>query len=208
MNVMFSMTEVSETMVAAMKDAMGIWYSLLFNLIGVVAIVLQFASFQMKNRTLIIIVTIASSIGWMIYFVMQGDFTSFIVGFIGVVRNIVFMLREKHKWANSKAWLYIFLFVSVAASLFTFRVWKDIFPAAASLFSIIAYYMIDENKLRKISLITFTLWVANSVSKLYYVAAIADITALISLLISLYRYKKPKEKVDLKEMDSEPQMAE
>jgi hypothetical protein len=54
--------------------------------------------------------------------------------------------------------------------------------------------MEDENKIRKISLFTYSMFVCNSLSKGYVVAFIADITALISVIVSLIRYgKKSKE---------------
>ena len=203
------MAHFSEHFVTSLKDALGGWYAVIYNFVGVLSIILQFVSFQMKRRAGIITLTILNSCGWMIYFVMQGDFTSFAVGIVGIMRNVVFMLREKHTWAKSRAWLYAFLTISITVSIFTFRVWQDIFPTLASLFSIVAYYMIDENRLRKISLITFSLWIANSVSKGYVVAAVADITAMMSLLVSLYRYRKIRGK-SLQETapDPTPQIVE
>jgi hypothetical protein len=82
----------------------------------------------MKRRKLIIFVGILSHIGWFSYFVLQGDFISGVSNVIGIISNLIFMFREKYRWANSKLWLFFFLAIAGVYSSLTFKVWKDIFP--------------------------------------------------------------------------------
>ena len=50
--------------------------------------------------------------------------------------------------------------------------------------------MKDENGIRKVALLSYCAFACNSISKLYIVALIADITALASCIIALLRYKE------------------
>ena len=141
---------------------------------------------------MLIAVSIAGNTGWMLYFLLQGDFVSGLGNFVGILQKIVFIFREKHAWAKSKWWLIVFLALSVTFSTLTFKTWRDIFPFTTSILAAVAFFMIDENLIRKISISVFVLSVCNSVSKLYWIALIADVTALISIFVALIRYQKHK----------------
>ncbi|MBO5480810.1 MAG: YgjV family protein [Clostridia bacterium] len=187
--------ELSKNIVDGLDGALGIGYPILFNAIGILSIFLQFMIFQMQDRKKIIIVSIFSNIGWLSYFALQGDLISGTANIIGIMSNIIFLLRGKYRWADSKWWLVFFLAVAGGFSLFTFKVWNDVFAFMASLSTTVAFFMLKENNIRKISLFSYCMFVCNSISKLYLVALIADITAIISVVTSLIRYsQKEKEK--------------
>ena len=188
-NCMFSLAALSTNLVGALDSALGRGYPFLYNGIGVISIVLQFLIFQMKNRKGIITVSILSNIGWLSYFALQGDFISGGANIIGIMSNVVYLYRGKYRWADSKWWLVFFLIFAGAYSVLTFKVWNDIFPTLACLSSTVAFFMIKEKNIRMISLFTYCMFMCNSISKLYVVALIADITALISVVISLIRYR-------------------
>ena len=53
------------------------------------------------------------------------------------------------------------------------------------------------NPPRKVALISFYAFACNSISKLYLVALIADITALVFIISSLIRYTKAKKQASV-----------
>ena len=185
--------ERSKNIVDGLDGALGIGYPILFNAIGILSIFLQFMIFQMQDRKKIIIVSIFSNIGWLSYFALQGDLISGTANIIGIMSNIIFLLRGKYRWADSKWWLAFFSAVAGVFSLFTFKVWNDVFAFMASLSTTVAFFMLKENNIRKISLFSYCMFMCNSISKLYIVALIADMTALISVVTSLIRYSKREE---------------
>ena len=160
--------EFSGWIVSSLGGTLGVGYPILYNVIGVISIVLQILIFQMRDRKQIVTV--------------------------GIMSKTIALLRDKHAWAKSKLWNVFFLGVAAVFSLCTFKIWKDIFALLACTSAVLAFFMEDENKIRKISLFTYSMFVCNSLSKGYVVAFIADITALISVIVSLIRYgKKSKE---------------
>ncbi len=189
-NLLFSIADISQSMVKALDGALGVGYPILFNAIGVISIFLQFMIFQMKHKKQIVFVGILSDIGWLSYFVLQGDFISGTANIIGIMSKIIISLQDKHKWADSKLWNVFFVAFAAVFSLLTFKVWMDIFALIACTLSILAFFMTDENNIRKVALIAYCAFACNSISKLYVVALIADITALISCIIALIRYKR------------------
>lgn len=189
-NALFSITAISDKMVFAMESSMGVWYSVMFNAIGVISIFLQFMIFQMKSRKNIILVGMASNVGWLSYFVLQGDFISGLSNIIGIMSNVIFLMRGKYRWADSKLWLIFFLAVAATFSIVTFQTWKDVFAMLACLSSMIAFFMIKEKNIRLISLFTYVMFMCNSISKVYVVALVADITAFASVVLALIRFAK------------------
>jgi hypothetical protein len=189
-SLLFSITDVSEGIKSTLGGALGKGYPLLFNAIGVIAIFLQFMIFQMKHKKRIVFVGILSDIGWLLYFALQGDLISGTANIIGIMAKNIVLLRERHRWAESQWWNIFFVAFAAIFSIFTYQVWMDVFAIAACTLSIIAFFMKNENGIRKVALLSYCAFACNSISKLYVVALIADITALASCIIALLRYKE------------------
>ncbi|MBE5753263.1 MAG: YgjV family protein [Clostridiales bacterium] len=198
-NLLFSVSEISEWIVSTLSAKLGNGYSLLYNAIGVVAIFLQIMIFQMRSKKNIVLLGLFSNIGWMSYFSLQGDLISCTSGIIGIVSKIIILLGAKHRWADSKWWSVCFLAFAGTYSAFTFKGMMDIFAFVASMLSVSAYFMKKENDIRKLFLFAYCAYICNSISKLYVVALIADVTALISVIVSLIRYRKKDKEEELGE---------
>ena len=169
----------------------------LFNAFGVIGICLQILLYQMKKRKTIILFNIANNVTGFSYFSLQGDLLSGTANIVGIVSNLVFLCRGKYRWAESKLWLLLFIAIGVTYSIFTFKTWRDIFPLVGCASSMVAFFMIKEKNIRKVSLFTYTCFMCNSISKLYIVALIADITAFSSVVIALIRYSKKEEREEV-----------
>ncbi|MBR4942988.1 MAG: YgjV family protein [Clostridia bacterium] len=193
-NLLFSINNFSNQIVSTLEGTMGIGYPILFNGIGVISIVLQFLIFQMRDKKRIVTVGVFSDIGWLLYFALQGDLISGTANIIGIMSKNIVLLREKHKWAESKGWNIFFLLFACGFSLLTFKSIVDIFAVIACTSSVLAFFMEKENNIRKVALVSFCAFACNSISKLYVVALIADVTALISIITSLIRYGKEEKR--------------
>ena len=181
---------MADWIVKSLDGALGVGYPILYNAIGVVSIFLRFMIFQMAHKKRIVFVGILSDIGWLSYFALQGDLISGTANIIGIMSKVVVLLREKHRWAESKLWNIFFVAFAGVFAICTFQVWMDVFAVAACTLSIMAFFMKDENGIRKVALLAYCAFMCNSISKGYVVALIADVTALISCIVSLIRYRK------------------
>ena len=139
-NLLFSIADISEKMVKILDGAMGIWYPILFNAIGVISIFLQFMIFQMKRKKQIVFVGILSDMGWLSYFALQGDFISGTANIIGIMSKIIILLQSQYRWAESKFWNIFFVVFAAVFSALTFKVWMDIFALIACTLSILAFF--------------------------------------------------------------------
>ena len=193
---------MSKWIVQSLDGALGNGYPILYNAIGIVSILLQFLIFQMAHKKRIVLVGILSDVGWLSYFSLQGDLISGAASIIGIMSKSIVLLREKHRWTESMGWNVFFMAFAAVFSMLTFRVWMDVFAVVACTLSILAYFMKDENGIRKVALFAYCAVMCNSISKLYVVALVADITAFASCIIALIRYKndgKARAIIDKKE---------
>jgi hypothetical protein len=175
---------------------LGIWHTIISYAIGAVSIVFLFISFQMKDRKKILIINAIGSFGWTIYFMLQGDLMSGVTGTISLIRTIIFSFRDKHAWAKSIVWLFVFLGLNIAFAIFSFSSWKDIFPLLAGIMMTISFFMIKEKHVRIFSLSCYLLWMCNSLSKGYWIALASDVISLTSVIIGMIRFKKQNNTLD------------
>jgi hypothetical protein len=187
------LSEIGKQIVPYLTSTIGeLNHTILVNVIGAISILFLVLSFQMKDRLKILLINFIGALGWTIYFVLMGDLTSALVGFIGLTRTIIFSFREKHAWAKSPLWLIFFLAISIFFGVTSFSTWKDLFSITAGLLSIISFYCLSERKLRLVSVGCYSCWLANSIAKGYVIALISDVLTLASVILALIRYERSK----------------
>jgi hypothetical protein len=188
-NLLFSLALVGENIYNGLNESLGVvWFNVLINFIGVLAIVVKIIETQNKTRGKIVLFAIGNYSLWIAYFVLNGNFTSAVVNSISFVQLLVFLQRGKRKWADSYFWLVFFLAVQVGASFFTWNGPFSLFSIGAGLLSTIAYFVIDEKLYRYFFLGLMLLWIGNGIVYFYPIALIHDVFSTVSIIIAIVRY--------------------
>ncbi len=188
-NLFLSLASLGEGIVNGLTGALGdVWYLVIVNIIGAFAIAVKIIETQNKKRRNIVFFAILNYLIWTTYFILYGDFTSAIVNCIGCIQAIIFLQREKHKWANSIFWLIFFLVVQIGAAVFTWKSPFSLFSIVAGLISTVAYFVLNEKIYRHLFLALILLWVGNGIVYFYPIALIHDVFAAISITIAIIRY--------------------
>ena len=125
---------------------------------------------------------------WVIYFLLQGDLTSTLTSLIGVIQAVIFLQREKHKWASSVFWLYFFIILQLTLGIISFSIWHDVFAISAGVFNVITYFVLDRRTYRAFGFVLMLSWVLNSAFKFYPIAFANDAFAFISVTVAIIRY--------------------
>ncbi|MBQ8426626.1 MAG: YgjV family protein [Clostridia bacterium] len=171
-----------------LSETLGIWYLIILNAFGVMAVIIKTTELQLKSRKMILIFALMANISWIFYFGLQGGFSSAITFVVSIMQVIVFSFREKQKWANSKIWLVVFIALQLLAWYITKKSWYDVLPVIAGVLSVFAYFVFDEDKYRILIFIYALVWIANSTVNFYIVSLISDLSCLISSIIAIIRY--------------------
>ena len=183
------MQTLSAEFVNFLNNSLGIWYLIILNAFGVIAIFLKVSEYQFKQRKYILLFAGLVSLCWLLYFLMQGDFVSTGISVIGIIQTIIFYQRDKRAWANNKFWLYLFMAIQLIIGVITFKKWFDVFAVIAGVSGTIAYFVTDKRVYRYISLVSMTTWILNGVFKFYLLALLHDTFATVSIIIAIIRFE-------------------
>lgn len=178
--------------VDGLKEAMGFSYYILVYAIGILAMVFSVVAVQFKKRVTIILSTLFGQVSWVAYFLLQGDLTSAIVCGISAIMLAIFAKKDQWKWATSIVTVALFILVNTAFSLWSYKVWSDVFPLFAGIFAVIANSRSSEKRLRQFTLVWCVAWLLNSTFKFYPVAFVNDFLCTASTVIALVRYRDKK----------------
>ena len=211
-NLLFSFAEIGNAIVGGLTAGLGsLWYAVLINFIGVVAIGVKIAETQNKKRNNILMFAILGYLCWVTYFILNGDFTSAMVNLIGCIQGIVFMQRDKHKWANSILWLFFFIAVQLVVAFFIWKSPFSLFSIVGGLICSVAYFIKDERMYRYLIFINILLWIGNGIVYFYAIALIHDTCSAVSILIAIVRYnilgKDKTEKSQIEKTDEQKDCA-
>lgn len=196
--MLFSMAELSSSMVDALNANLGIWYLVILNAFGVLAIILKVIEYQIKKRSLMMAIATLANTAWVIFFVLNGNFTAGITCVLIVIRMLIYVQRGKKKWADSNLWVVLFVVLQAVASILTFKNWQDIFSTIAGFVGIFAYLTTNQTKYRILSFIYMALWLSNSICYFvatpmeYIVALGSDTFSTASVMVGIYRYDLSK----------------
>ena len=170
-------------------EAMGFYYYILVYAIGILAMVFSVVAFQFKQRVTIILSTFFGQVSWVLHFLLQGDLASAIVCGLSAIMLAIFAKKDKWKWSTSRITIALFILINSVFSLWSFKVWSDVFPLLAGIFVVIANSRSSEKRLRQFSLVWCVAWLLNSTFKFYPVAFANDFLCTASTVIALVRYR-------------------
>lgn len=188
MNNLLSIATLSENLYNVLTDNLGIWYLIILNGIGVIAIILKILEYQVPKRETMFIITLGANICWVLYFALYCNFASTLTCFVNVIKMLIFMQRGKHKWADSVWWLILFLVLQTGVAVFTVRAWFDIFAVVAGYLGILSYFFVNPKIYRALSFIHMSTWVISGLVNIYPIAIISDSVSTISCGVAIWRY--------------------
>ena len=179
--------------VQALTSGLGFFYYILVYGVGLLAMVLSTSAYQFRRRQMILLFILGGQICWVLYFLLQGDLTSAFASGLTALMLAVFTRRGKWPWATSPVTVVLFCCVIAAFSILSFRVWSDVFPLLAGVFTILSASRETEKNLRILALFYCVLWMCNSIFKAYPVALANDLFCTVSTIVALVRYRKKEE---------------
>jgi hypothetical protein len=158
-------------------------------LIGFAAMACGIISFQSKRRVSILTFQTVSNILWVIHYLMLGAVSAVVANAIGIVRNLVYMQRGKRKFADSIFVPIFFVAAFLLSGIITYETPFSLLPMLAMAVATVAFFVTNENLIRWMSLGIAVPWLTFGVYAGSVASVISDGTNLISIIISLIRYK-------------------
>lgn len=172
-------------------DEKGIIY-LISQIISIIASVLLLLSFQMKKHRTILLMQSAAGLLFGIQYTMIGAYEGAVCNFIGMARAFACSFRTRSKVVDSKLCPLFFAICFCASGIFTYTSAFSLLPLAAMVISSFVLWNPKTQQLRALTLPTSVMWLVYNYHCGSLVACITELSAEISILIGLFRFRKKK----------------
>ena len=155
--------------------------------LGIVSIVICIALFVVPKRKYALIlrftfdiVTIVNSVCLFMYIKDNVLLALVASASVGAVRDVIFLFREEHAWADSYVWLIIFTIILVVFSVLGWSGWLTLLPIFGTIINTFALYLKDYKKMKIITLFGQVCFIT------YYAVLIpeGDILMILNLTVS------------------------
>lgn len=157
---------------------------------------LSFLVYLQKNRTKILITKMILDLLNVFQQAMVGALTGSVVNGIAVLREFVFYHKDKKKWAQSKAWLIVFLVLMGAAPLVSWQGTVSLLPAIGSILVVIGFYSSNPQFVRILGMVGQSFWLLYSCLILNLGGILGSSLCILGGMIGLihdFKAKKKKE---------------
>ena len=157
--------------------------------IGFIATGIAISSFQAKRRLTLIGMQTVSNLLWMVHYLMLGSLSAVFANLIGTVRNVIYGLRGKYKFADSKIVPAVSIIAFIISGVFTYTNPFDILPMLAMIFASIAFFVKEEKLIRYISVFIAVSWLTFGIYAGSIAGIVSDGSTLVSIIIAIIRYR-------------------
>ncbi len=175
---------------------------LIAQILGILAMIVAFFSFQQRTQKYIAIFQFVSSSIWAVHFLLLGAYTGCILNIIAVIRDVIFMQRNKHKWAAHVGWLIGTVAVCFGVYALTFTVFDkeptlpnlilELLPVLGMAASTTALRQKEARHVRLFSLMSSPLWLVYDAVHRSIGGSITEIISILSIGIGMFRLDRKK----------------
>lgn len=158
---------------------------------GFMAMAVSISMYQFNKHKKVMLLMVGCALLWCCHYTFLGLFTPVAMNFLGAVKNFIFSFKEG-KQIESKTIPIIFLILSVASTVIT---WKDawsVLPLIASVFAIVAQWQTNVKWLCVLTIPVCVCWFIYNINNQSWAGTANEVFVLISIIVALVRNKEPK----------------
>ena len=167
-------------------------------IIGYIAVAENLLIYISNRRERILLMKFISDALWLINYVLLGGFTGAALNGVAMMREAVFSLRDRYRWANAKWIPAIFLaFTWISPVLEWIRneafSWQPLLPAVGSMIFVLGFYSKHTMRTKVSSLFGCALWLTYAVLLSNWAGMVGNILMLISAVVGIVHEKQKQE---------------
>ena len=164
------------------------------NLFGILGILTTVVIYQQKENQRMLVWKLISDLFWVLHYLALGANSVAVVTIVAIMRSIVLLCRRYH-WAQSRAWLAVFMVSSFVLSVLAYKDWTSLLPMIGSQACIIAYWIGKPKVTRIISIPSALMFLVNVTLNGSLWGMLCESFLLASAIIGFIRHdvaRKPK----------------
>lgn len=164
------------------------------NLFGILGILTTVVIYQQKENRRMLVWKLISDLFWVLHYLALGANSVAVVTIVAIMRSIVLLCR-RYRWAQSRAWLAVFMVSSFVLSVLAYKDWTSLLPMIGSQACIIAYWIGKPKVTRIISIPSALMFLVNVTLNGSLWGMLCESFLLASAIIGFIRHdvaRKPK----------------
>ena len=166
----------------------------LVNLFGILGILTTVVIYQQKENQRMLVWKLISDLFWVLHYLALGANSVAVVTIVAIMRSIVLLCR-RYRWAQSRAWLAVFMVSSFVLSVLAYKDWTSLLPMIGSQACIIAYWIGKPKVTRIISIPAALMFLVNVTLNGSFWGMLCESFLLASAIVGFIRHdvaRKPK----------------
>ena len=156
---------------------------------GIGAMFSLFLVYQQKQRKKLLVCKLCADLCWVAHYLCLGACGGVIPNFIGIFRELIFISREKRRWANHIFWP-IFFICLIFLGITSFDNTINILPITASMAVTVSLWFKKPKLTKTVLLPVSAMFLVYDVFVGSYIGVVNESLSILSLLISLFRIER------------------
>lgn len=157
-------------------------------IMGFVAVVLGFVSFQMRTQKQLLVVQTATTIAFCVHYFLIGATSGMLLNLLGIARNLAYYHKDKPFFSGNKCPIFFSVMMGVAG-LLSWQGYYSIFVVLGLVINTLCLSFSDPQKIRKSILVTSPMVLVYDAFVLSIGGIIYESVAIISSTIGIVRYR-------------------
>lgn len=168
-------------------------YTMLFGqIMGFVAVVLGFVSFQMRTQKQLLVVQTATTIAFCIHYYLIGATSGLMLNLLGIVRNLAYYHKDKPLFSGWKCPVF-FAVVMGIVGLLSWQGYYSVFVVLGLVINTVCLSFVNPQNIRKSILISSPLVLSYDAFVLSIGGVIYESVVIVSSIIGMIRYRRKGE---------------
>lgn len=164
---------------------------ILGQILGIVAIILGFLTYQMRTRERLVFVQIATTLCFCVHYFLIGAYSGMALNAVAMIRNIVYYFTGKNG-AVSRVWAVTFAVCMGAMGVLSWQAWYSVFVVIGLIINSYCMSFSNPQNIRKSILVTSPLVLIYNIIVHSFGGAVYESVAIISSFIGVLRHKNNK----------------
>ncbi|MBO5052128.1 MAG: YgjV family protein [Clostridia bacterium] len=159
--------------------------------LGILAVATFLLSYQQKRRGSIILLNVISRLLYILQYVLLGALSGAVLDILGALASVLAAKKSAPFFAkHGRALILSVNAVIVVVGLLLYEGWLSLLPIAGVLLHTGAFWLDEEKKIRRLSLLGSPFWFVYNFASCAYGSALGDLLTMLSILLAMARYRK------------------
>ena len=159
-------------------------------IVGILAVALFLASYQLKRRRAIILLNATSRAMYVLQYLLLGAFEGAVLDLLGIVSAFFAGKKQSPRFRKHAKWLLIATnAVIILAGILLYENVFSLFALGGILLESTALWLTNERYIRLISLFAAPFWLTYNLASYALGSAIGNVLTMGSILIAMIKYR-------------------